>query len=87
MYVVVVPDSGWIYGFGATPEKAHADFLRQDIWMESEVETHRCSAALYRQLKAADGNFVARCRINRKGVAVLRDDRIAVLLLRGKMKG
>jgi hypothetical protein len=83
MYVIVERDSGRIFAFGPTPQKARTDFLRRDIWMESQVETHRCSPALYRQLKAAadDRFFYARCRINSKGVAVLRNDRVAVLPL------
>ena len=81
MYVIVERESGRIFAFGPTRQKARSDFLRRDIWMESSVETHRCSPALYRQLKSAanDGSFFARCRINSKGVAVLRNDRVSVL--------
>jgi hypothetical protein len=83
MYVVVEPHGGWIFAFGATPEKADADYVRRDIWYDGpSLDTRRCSPALYRQLKAApDDNFIARCRINSKGVAVLRSDRIGVLPL------
>jgi hypothetical protein len=83
MYVVVGRDNGWIFAFGATPEKASADYVRRDIWYDGPpLGTYRCSPALYRQLKAApDDNFIARCRINSKGVAVLRSDRIGVLPL------
>lgn len=85
MYVVVEPHGGWIFAFGATPEKADADYVRRDIWYDGpSLDTRRCSPALYRQLKAApDDNFIARCRINSKGVAVLRSDRIGVLPLGG----
>jgi hypothetical protein len=85
MYVVVEPHGGSIFAFGATPEKADADFVRRDIWYDGPpLGTYRCSPALYRQLKAApDDNFIARCRINNKGVAVLRSDRVGVLPLGG----
>jgi hypothetical protein len=83
MYVVVEPHGGSIFAFGATPEKADADFVRRDIWYDGPpLGTYRCSPALYRQLKAApDDNFIARCRINSKGVAVLRSDRVGVVPL------
>jgi hypothetical protein len=85
MYVVVERHNGGVFGFGATPEKASADFVRRDIWYDGPpLRTYRCSPALYRQLEAApDDRFIARCRINSKGVAVLRSDRIAVLPLGG----
>ena len=87
MYVIVESQSGYIFAFGATPKKARADFLRRDIWIDGPpLETHRCSPALYRQLEAAaDDGFSARCRINSKGVAVLRNDRVAVLPVGGPM--
>jgi hypothetical protein len=73
MYVIIQPDSGRILAFGATPKKAMADFVRRDIWVDGPpLETHRCSPALYRLLKAKakDVTTLARCKINSKGVAV-----------------
>src|SRR5882672_9782001 len=85
MYVVVERQNGGVFGFGATPEKASADFVRRDIWYDGpSLEIYRCLPALYRQLEAAsDESLIARCRINSKGVAVLRNDRVAVLPLSG----
>jgi hypothetical protein len=83
MYVIVESDGGWIFAFGATPEEADANFLRGLLSYDGpSLDTRRCSPALYRQLKAApDDNFIARCRINSKGVAVLRSDRVGVVPL------
>jgi hypothetical protein len=66
MYVIIQPDSGRIYAFGATLKKASTDYVRRDIWYDGPpLETHRCSPALYRLLKAKarDGTALARCRI------------------------
>jgi len=84
MYVIVEPHGGWIFAFGATPKKANANFLRGLFSYDGpSLDTRRCSPALYRQLEAAPDNFIARCRINSKGVAVLRSDRVGVLPLGG----
>jgi hypothetical protein len=84
MYVIVESHGGWIFAFGATPEEADANFLRGLVSYDGpSLDTLRCSPALYRQLEAAPDNFIARCRINSKGVAVLRSDRIGVLPLGG----
>ena len=53
MYVVVHSESGEIFGFGLTPEKAMDHFLRGLLSYDGpRLDTRRCSQALYRRLEA-----------------------------------
>ena len=77
MYVVVHSESGEIFGFGLTPEKAMDHFLRGLLSYDGpRLDTRRWSQALYRRLEALErkGMFLCDCRINRNGVAVCRED-------------
>jgi hypothetical protein len=73
MYVVVHSESGAIFGFGLTPEKAMDHFLWGLLSYDGpRLDTRRCSPALYRRLQALEreGQFFIDCRINGEGVAV-----------------
>lgn len=73
MYVIVESESGHIFGFGLTPEKAMDHYLRGLLSYDGPpLDTRRCSAALYRRLQVLEreGKFCIDCRINREGVAV-----------------
>jgi hypothetical protein len=77
MYVIVESvSSPEVLGFGLTPEKALADFVRRKVCYDGPpLKTRRCSPALYRRLEALDRSgsiFLFLCRINRKGIAVCR---------------
>jgi hypothetical protein len=72
MYVIVDSESGHIFGFGLTPEKAMDHFLHGLLSYDGPpLETR-----LYRQLQALDRKDMPYldCRINRNGVAVCRKD-------------
>jgi hypothetical protein len=74
MYVIAEQGGGMILAFGLTPEKARIDLIRRRICYDGPpLETYPSSPALYRRAKADDKDrwFLSRCRINKKGVAVL----------------
>ena len=76
MYVITHANGGLIYGFGLTPKKAEAHYVRNTYDAYGDApRAFPCSPALYRRLKfmAKAPNYFQHvaCRINRRGVAVL----------------